>query len=76
MEPQLAELKARLAEVYDLNMAAAVLNWDQSTYMPPGGAEGRGRQISLLARLGQEKATDDRLGTLLDGLRPYEQSLP
>ena len=36
--PQLTELKARLHEIYDLEMAAALLNWDQTTYMPPGGA--------------------------------------
>lgn len=32
------ELKARLAEISDLERAAAVLGWDQQTYMPPGGA--------------------------------------
>ena len=38
MEKKLAELKTRLAEINDLNMAASLLGWDQSTYMPPGGA--------------------------------------
>ena len=32
----LDELKARLLEVDDLNGAAALLRWDQTTYMPPG----------------------------------------
>jgi len=35
---KIQELKTRLAEVYDLNAAAAVLGWDQATYMPSGGA--------------------------------------
>src|SRR5438093_1134105 len=51
MNPKLNELKARLLEVYDLSMAAAVLRWDQATYMPSGGAEARGRQIAIFGRL-------------------------
>ena len=33
----IAELKGRLAEIRDLAGAAAVLSWDEATYMPPGG---------------------------------------
>lgn len=76
MENQLNELKTRLQEVDDLNKAAAVLNWDQSTYMPSGGAAARGRQMATLSRLAHEKFTDAALGKLLDALRPYEESLP
>ncbi|MBP7686357.1 MAG: carboxypeptidase M32 [Thermoflexales bacterium] len=76
MENQLNELKTRLMEVDDLNKAAAVLNWDQTTYMPSGGAAARGRQIATLSRLAHEKFTDAALGKLLDALRPYEESLP
>ncbi len=73
---KLDELKQRLLEVYDLQGAAALLNWDQTTYMPPGGAEARGRQIALLSRLAHERFTDPAIGRLLDELRPYEESLP
>jgi carboxypeptidase Taq len=38
-EKKLQELKIRLLEIGDLNHINALLNWDQSTYMPPGGAE-------------------------------------
>src|SRR4030042_1511550 len=38
MEKKLQELKDRLIEIDNLNSATAVLSWDQSTYMPPGGA--------------------------------------
>ena len=44
----LAELRRRLGEWSDLEYALSVLNWDQSTYMPPGGAESRARQMALL----------------------------
>jgi carboxypeptidase Taq len=76
MQPKLQELKTRLVEVNDLRSAAALLSWDQTTYMPPGGAEARGRQMATLGRLAHEKFTDPALGKLLDDLRPYAASLP
>lgn len=76
MPSQLDELKQHLAEVNDLEMASSVLNWDQSTYMPVGGASARARQLSTLARLSFEKLTDPVVGKLLDDLQPYEESLP
>jgi len=76
MYEKLAELRARLMEIDDLSSAGALLNWDQSTYMPPGGAVARGRQMATLGKLGHEKATDPAIGHLLDALRPYEVSLP
>ena len=76
MEKQLAELRTRLAEIEDLFGAGSVLGWDQATYMPPGGAPARGRQMALLARLAHEKRSDPALGHLLDALQPYGESLP
>ena len=76
MEKKLAELKRRLLEIDDLNGATAVLNWDQTTYMPPGGAAARGRQLATLSQLAHEKFIDPEVGKLLDALRPYAESLP
>ena len=76
METKLNELKSRLLEVDDLNSAAALLHWDQSTYMPPGGAAARARQIATLSRLAHEKLVDPAIGNLLDALKPYAESLP
>jgi carboxypeptidase Taq len=75
-DQKLQELKARLLEISDLNNINALLQWDQSTYMPPGGAQARGRQSALLAQMAQEKFVDKEIGDLLDDLRPYEESLP
>src|SRR5215510_11229507 len=75
-EKKLQELKTRLLEVGDLNHINALLGWDQTTYMPPGGAEARGRQSALMARMSQEKFIDKKIGKLLDDLRSYEESLP
>ena len=76
METKLQELKARLLEVNDLNAAAALLSWDQSSYMPEGGAPARSRQLALLNRLSHEKFTDVEIGRLLDALQAYGESLP
>ena len=58
MKKQLEQLKARLLEVSDLGGIGSLLNWDQATYMPPGGAPARGRQMAMLAQMSQEKAID------------------
>lgn len=76
METKLKELKARLREIDDLESAAGVLVWDQHTYMPPGGALARGRQIATLQRLAHDKSIAPAMGKLLDDLLPYEESLP
>ena len=76
MNAKLEALKTRLIEIDDLNSAVAVLSWDQSTYMPPGGASARARQLATLGRMAHEKLTDPAVGKLLDDLGPYEESLP
>jgi carboxypeptidase Taq len=76
MQEKVDQLKARYQEIVDLAGAAAVLSWDQSTYMPPGGAAARGRQMATLRSIIQEKQTDPELGKLLDELLPYAESLP
>jgi carboxypeptidase Taq len=75
-EPKFFELQKRLAQVNDLQMAAALLAWDQETYMPPGGANARARQLAALYSFAHELFTDARVGQLLDDLTAYETSLP
>ncbi len=75
MESKLAKLKSILNEVSDLVGAQAVLGWDQQTYMPSGGSEARGEELSTLARITHERFTSDEIGTLLDDLLPYAGSL-
>jgi carboxypeptidase Taq len=75
-ESKLAELKRRLLDISDLAAAEALLGWDQSTYMPRGGAPARARQGATLSRLAHEKSVDPALGKLLDALAPYAAGLP
>ncbi len=76
MKEKFEQLIQKLNEVDDLDKAAAVLYWDQATYMPAGGGEARARQAATLARLSQEKFTDETIGKLLDELTSYAESLP
>lgn len=73
--PELDELRTRLATVHDLRAAGAVLGWDQMTYLPAQGGGARGRQLATLSRVAHEKFTDDRVGDLLERLRPYADAL-
>jgi carboxypeptidase Taq len=63
---QLGRLKNKLAEVSDLRGAAAVLGWDQQTYMPAGGAAARSEQLATLERLSHEMFTSAEVGELLE----------
>ncbi|GAB4130245.1 MAG: carboxypeptidase M32 [Roseiflexaceae bacterium] len=76
MSEKLAALKTRLAEAHDLGAANAVLSWDQTTYMPMGGAAARGRQMATIARLAHEKATDPAIGDLISALEEETAKLP
>jgi carboxypeptidase Taq len=54
--------------VADISYSAAMLQWDQETYLPPGGADARNRQIATLTELAHEKFTSETLGALLQEL--------
>lgn len=75
MQKKLEKLKSILGEISDLEYASAVLGWDQQTYMPAGGAEGRGKQLATLARLAHVRFTSDEVGQLLDDLKPLVEQL-
>ncbi|HEX2572592.1 MAG TPA: carboxypeptidase M32 [Polyangia bacterium] len=51
-----------------LDSCAALLSWDEETYMPPGGSAHRAEQQALLARLAHERAVDPRIGELLEAV--------
>jgi len=58
----------RMQKIADVKYAAAVLQWDQETYLPPKGAEFRGRQIATLSEIAHEWFIDPSLGELLQDL--------
>jgi carboxypeptidase Taq len=60
-----ADIVRRSKELGVLNSCAAVLGWDQQTYMPLKGAGLRGEQMAFLAALSHQKFTDPKVGELL-----------
>lgn len=59
-------LVERLTEINNLNMANAILSWDQQTGMPPGGSAARARQMATLSRISHEMMVSDETGKLLE----------
>ena len=64
MQPEAAytELLRLARERALLASCANLLEWDEETYMPRGGAEHRGNQMALLAGLQHARTTDPRIG--------------
>ena len=69
MSEKLKKLRQLLGEVFDLEASAAVLHWDQQTYMPPGGAQNRAMQLTTLSRLAHQKATSDGMGAAIEAAK-------
>ncbi len=61
------KLVNRLSDVKSVQAAAAILNWDRETEMPPGAAESRARQLATLSRIAHEMFTDEATAQLLQG---------
>ena len=59
------DLISRWKEVGLLGSCAAVLGWDERTYMPKGGAVHRAEQQALLAGMIHERATAPEIGEFL-----------
>jgi carboxypeptidase Taq len=63
-----------MGTIADLDGAAAVLEWDRETIMPPGAAEARGAQLSTLAGLRHrtllEPSVDDAVSMLVESDDP------
>ncbi len=62
------DYKNSMQKIADLKYAAALLQWDQETYLPKKGAAFRGQQIATLTELAHELFTDEKIGLLLQSL--------
>jgi len=75
LEDKFQKLKLLIGEVSDLNHIAALLGWDQQTYMPPGAAEERGQQLATVSTIAHEKFISDEMGVLLTDLKKWAEGL-
>src|SRR5216684_791503 len=66
-EPEaITALRAHFATIVDLRNSAAVLGWDQETYMPVRGAAARAEQLGTLTRLAHDRFVSPATAKLLD----------
>jgi carboxypeptidase Taq len=75
MNKDFLKLKQELQTIAALETASSILAWDESTYMPPKGAEARGQHMAILRRLSHEAFTSKKVGKLLDKLSSFESTL-
>ena len=75
MTKHLEQLRELLGLVSDLGHAAALLGWDQQTYMPPGGAGARAMQLATLSTLAHENFVSDEMGAAIEGARSEVEGL-
>jgi carboxypeptidase Taq len=69
--PEVAALRARMAELSDLHSVSMLLFWDQQTMMPPAGAAARAERAATIALAIHARESDPKLGALLDVLEPW-----
>ncbi len=66
MSEKYQELVKHLSDLHNLNMAYWILQWDQNTYMPPGGASARAAQMATLQGLRHEMLISEKTANLLE----------
>jgi len=66
---KIQQLKDRLADVNALHCAVAIMDWDQQTYMPRGGASARAEHVGILSRMAHELFTSDETKRLLENAK-------
>jgi carboxypeptidase Taq len=69
--PEVAALRARMAELSDLHGISMLLFWDQQTMMPAAGAGARAERSATIALAIHARESDPELGALLDALEPW-----
>jgi carboxypeptidase Taq len=65
MATEFDALKTRLEDVNALRAAIGIMDWDQQTYMPRGGAGARAEHVGILSRLAHELFTAEETANLL-----------
>ncbi len=67
MSTRFDALRARLADINALTSSIAMMDWDQQTYMPPGGADARAEHVGRLSRMAHEALVSDEMRSALEG---------
>jgi len=66
MPTKVEALRQRMFDVNALYAAGAIMDWDQQTMMPKGGAAARAAHSGILSRMAHERFTSDETARLLE----------
>ena len=66
MHESYAELQRLLREAATLSSVGNLLSWDQETMMPRKAVAARAEELALIGKLAHRRATDPRIGELLE----------
>ena len=69
-------LREHLAALADLRNVAQLLDWDQQTMMPPGGAPARAETAATVQRISHEMFVSDETGRLLEAAEAHLNGAP
>ena len=59
-------LRAQIAELHHVDQAIALLEWDEETYLPPGGREQRGEQTATLEAIRHNMLASDHFADVIE----------
>ncbi|HEY47114.1 MAG: carboxypeptidase [Anaerolineae bacterium SM23_ 63] len=75
MTEKFQQFRKLVGEIFDLDAVVSVLEWDQQTYMPSGGAQVRAMQIATVYRLWHENLTGDEFSATLEAAKEETANL-
>jgi carboxypeptidase Taq len=70
------QLRERLAALSDLRNVSQLLDWDQQTMMPPGGAMTRAETAATIQRISHDMFVADQTGRLLEAAEAHLDGTP
>jgi len=66
MSDPFEQLRERMAALADLRNVGQLLDWDQQTMMPPGGAPARAETVATVQKISHEMFVSDDTGRLIE----------
>ncbi len=76
MSDPIEQLRERMAALADLRNVAQLLDWDQQTMMPPGGAPARAETVATVRKISHEMFVSDETGRLIDAAASHLDGAP
>lgn len=76
MSDPIEQLRERMAALADLRNVAQLLDWDQQTMMPPGGAPARAETVATVQKISHEMFVSGETGRLIEAAAAHLDGAP